>query len=134
MSQANLFRKLGAPLANSRWSWGSVRTSDNTVFLRVWQDRARTVNEKHLVQLSHNHEYHDSVEDLGYLERLKHIELVKTGARCFLVVCRAADPKVLPRKVLSFNDKEIFPTGKLVEIDNEVWIEMGIRVPISEVI
>ena len=38
MSQTNLFAKLGAPLANPRWSWGAIRTTDGAVFSRVWQD------------------------------------------------------------------------------------------------
>ena len=33
MTQTQLFKSLGAPLANSRWSWGSVRSSDNAVMV-----------------------------------------------------------------------------------------------------
>jgi hypothetical protein len=38
MTISSLFQSLGAPLANTRWSWGAQRSSDGAVFLRVWQD------------------------------------------------------------------------------------------------
>ncbi len=37
MSITAMFENLGAPLANSRWSWGGVR-QDGAVVLRVWQN------------------------------------------------------------------------------------------------
>jgi len=38
-SIAALFRTLGAPLHNERWSWGA--STDDYVILRAWQDDMR---------------------------------------------------------------------------------------------
>jgi hypothetical protein len=53
VSQKDLFGSLGAPLANSRWSWGSVRESDGSVFLRVWQDQTRRLEDKLFIQITY---------------------------------------------------------------------------------
>lgn len=134
MSPAGLFKKLGAPLANVRWSWGSVRSTDNVVFLRVWQDEGVRASDKFIVQLTHHLADRDEIDDLGHQERLKHIQLVREGARCYLILCRAVDNKAVPRSAKSVIDKEVFPTGEMVEIDGETWIEMKTRVPIGDVL
>ena len=38
MSTSSFFASLGAPLVNSRWSWGARRSSDGAIFLRVFQE------------------------------------------------------------------------------------------------
>jgi hypothetical protein len=58
MSLSTFFTKLGAPLANVRWSWGSVRP-DGSVVLRVWQDRTKKLDDKLCVQLTHLEKYGD---------------------------------------------------------------------------
>jgi hypothetical protein len=134
MSPAGLFKKLGAPLANVRWSWGSVRASDNIVFLRVWQDEGVKSGDKFIVQLTHNATPRDEVDEMGHQERLKHIQLVRDGARCYLLLCRAVDNKAVPRSAKSVIEKEVFPTGEMQEIEGDIWIEMKTRVPISDVL
>lgn len=134
MSQVALFKKLQAPLKNVRWSWGSIRTSDNVIFLRVWQDKSKQFGGKVVVQLTHNDDYKDELDDLGVVERLQHIELIRGGALCYLITCRAVDVNDVPRKVKGFNDRVVFPGGKLVEIEGETWIEMSPGVAIDEVL
>jgi hypothetical protein len=133
MSPAGLFKKLGVPLANVRWSWGAVRKADNVVFLRVWQDEGIKADDKFIVQLSHHAAVKDEIDEMGHQERLKHIQLIREGATCYLILCRAVDVKAVPRSCKSVIDQEVFPTGALVEIEGETWIEMKTRIPISDV-
>jgi hypothetical protein len=132
MSQVALFKRLQAPLKNTRWSWGSIRAADNVIFLRVWQDKSKQFGGKVVVQLSHNDDYKDDLEDLGHVERLAHIEMIGNGALCYLITCRAVDVNDVPRKVKGFNDRVVFPGGKLVEIEGETWIEMSPGIAVED--
>src|SRR5919199_6254969 len=129
MSQMNLFAMLGAPLANPRWSWGGIRSSDGAVFLRVWQDRTRKHDGSLFVQLTHTERFKDDPDNLGYQERLRHVERIRQGADCYMVMCEALDVHAVPRKVKDFNEEEVFRGGKVVELDGDWWIELNTRVP-----
>lgn len=133
MSQTELFRRLGASLANSRWSWGSVREADGTVFMRVWQDRVRRHEDRNFVQVTHNAEYAENIDNLGHQERQRHVELVRQGAPCYMVMCQAVDVNALPRSVKDFNSDEVFPGGRVIDLDGETWIELCQRVSVQQV-
>jgi hypothetical protein len=87
MSISNLFKKLGAPLANVRWSWGGLRP-DNAVVLRVWQNETKKRDGKLWAQLTHHQEFFGKEKDLGYQERNRHVALVAAGAPCYLICAR----------------------------------------------
>lgn len=131
MSQAEMFNKLGAPLNNTRWSWGSVRESDGTVFLRVWQDGTMKMDGKRYVWLS---ELNPPDSDLGAKERLYHTELVMSGRTCYLVMCQAIDTSAVPRAVRSFNERELFETGGVITEQGGYWIELKGRIAVDRVI
>ena len=135
MSLSKLFVKLGAPLANVRWSWGSVRP-DGTVVLRVWQDRTKKFEEKSFVQLTHLEKYGDDrgSDNHGYSERLHHVQLIRNGANAILVMCLAKNPTASPREILSFNREDVFIGGSLRDVDGDTWIHLANRVPIKSVI
>lgn len=134
MVLSKFFEVLGAPLANVRWSWGSIR-SDGAIVLRVWQDRTMRHNGALYVQLTHLEKYGDDrgADSLGYSERLKHVQLLRSGAKGYLVMCLAKDPDASPREIKSFNRKEVFVGGQLAEIDGDAWIELAGRVPANVV-
>lgn len=130
MSQAEIFASVGAPLKNVRWSWGSVRVSDGVIFLRVWQDGTKKIDGKRFIWIS------DELPpdgDLGANERLQHTKLVKSGRRCYLIMCQAVDTTAAPRQVQSFNEKEVFVGGEVIMKDGCYWIELKSRVPVKEV-
>jgi len=133
MSMSEYFRRLGAPLVNHMWSWGAVRASDGAVFLRVWQDREQKIDGRWYTMLTHHEKFEDDPGNLGWQERLSHVELVRQGAKCYLVMCEAKDVSASPRSVRSFNDRELFIGGKCVEIDGDWWIERVGRLPAREV-
>jgi hypothetical protein len=133
VNQTALFALLGAPLANYRWSWGAVRPADGAVFLRVWQDRMREHGGRRFAQVTHHARYGGDSANPGYRERVGHVDRVRGGAPCYLVVCEAVDPAARPRKIRRFNDTEVFPGGRVAEMDGEWWVEVMPGVPVGEV-
>ncbi|MNB77590.1 hypothetical protein PS726_01829 [Pseudomonas fluorescens] len=129
MNLTQFFAKIGAPLKNPRWSWGGIR-EDGTVVLRVWQDRKIKHDGAHYMQLSHLQKYSEGQDNLGYMERLDHINRIKDGARCYLVICLAKDPDSSPREIRSFNKNNLFLGGKLVEIDHDWFVEISTSIPV----
>lgn len=131
MTQTQMFARLGAPLKNSRWSMGSVREADGALFLRVWQDGSRRINGKRYIRLSDELPPED---DVGATERLEHVKLAEAGQPCYLIMCQPEDPKAEPRKVQSFNRREVFVGGEVIVEDNAYWVELEGRVPFEEAI
>jgi hypothetical protein len=132
MSLAQLFKKIEAPLANQRWSWGAKRI-DGSVVLRVWQDQKEKIDEKWHMLVSHHERYTDNEENLGYQERLSHMETIKNGAKCYMIMCLAKDPGASPRSIKSFNDKDIFVGGGIVEHNGNTYVELADRHAISKI-
>ncbi|MHB1403171.1 MAG: hypothetical protein ACYCWB_12310 [Thiobacillus sp.] len=107
MSITALFEKLGAPLANSRWSWGGIR-EDGSVVLRVWQNETKRIGDKTHVQLTHRAVFAGREDNLGYQERNRHVEHIRAGAHCYMVMCEPKSTQAVPREIKSFNEREFF--------------------------
>jgi hypothetical protein len=132
MSISRLFQQLGAPLANTRWSWGAVRPVDGAVFLRVWQDLKFV--ESGLMHAEVDSDRAPSVSTKpGHQERRRHIELIRSGARCYLVMCTAVDTHASPRKIEFFNDDDVFVGGDIVERSGVTYVKIVGRRPVSAV-
>jgi hypothetical protein len=130
MNQTDFFEMLGAPLTNPRWSWGAIRPEDGTVFLRVWADQMRMHSGSRFVQVTRP----EWVGGPAYSERLQHVDRIRDGARCYLIICEATDPSVIsPRKIKQFNDTKVLPGGRLVNLDGDWWVEVLPGVPVKEV-
>src|SRR5690348_14329833 len=112
MSLTDLFQSFGAPLANSRWSWGSVRP-DGTVFLRVWTDEMQSADGCRYVRLINRRAYEDLADNLGFAERCEHVNLLANGSPGYAVLCRAAEPRARSREIVSFDDKTVFRLGPI---------------------
>lgn len=131
ISITEFFTRLGAPLRNPMWSWGSVRI-DGTVFLRVWQDRTKAIDGAKCLMVLHT-SAHADVNNLGYEERQRHIELLRTGAPCFMVLCIAKDSTSSPRKIASFIRERLFKGGRLLEGDDgNLYLENLGAVPFKD--
>ena len=134
MKITKFFEALGAPLRNSRWSWGAVR-SDGAVILRVWEDQVERFDGSAWVRVGRRKPA--PPRELGRRERLAQIELINKGAACFVVMCKARDIKPNgPREILSFNDEQLFRAGKIVERTQlpakYYWIELNGVVPVQD--
>lgn len=122
---------LGAPLKNTRWLWGAVRPADGAVFLRVWDDRKRVFDGSVFVQITHDAAYRDNSGNPGYRERGQHVDLVRAGAPCYLVMCEAVNTTERPRRVARFNTTEVFEGGRVQEAAGDWWIEIGRAIPVK---
>lgn len=129
ISRSELFEKLGAPLRNVRWSWGGVSESGD-VYLAVWMDQFRRIKEKSFVRLTHNKVSGSKPRNPGYLERLRHVDLISKGAGSYCVLCNVEDELESPRRMRDFNRKELLVGGELIEHDGDWWLEDGGRKPI----
>ncbi|MRK22947.1 hypothetical protein FUT48_20205 [Pseudomonas sp. JG-B] len=127
-SITQFFAALGAPLRMVRQSWGAVR-ADGAVFLRVWQDRCEKRDGIRYVQLTHLEKYGGDNSNFGYTERRSHVDLIREGAPCYLVMCLAKDPDASPRDIKSFNGDAVFVGGVLKQFDEDWWIELAGKVP-----
>lgn len=122
MSISTLFSDLGAPLKNIRWSWGAVNPQSGAVFLRVWTDETRKHNGWNVVRLT-NRAHFEGRKSLGYAERTNHIQDLRNGRPGFLIFCEAKEPGKIPRRLKSYRADRIFPTGRLCEVDGDVYVE-----------
>ena len=132
MTQSELFKYLGAPLANVRWSWGAIRSQDGAVVLRVWQDKKRKIDGKWYMELTNHKAYLGNESDPGFSERLSHVEKIRAGAKTYMVMCEAEDPAAQPRDIKCFNEREVFVGGLIVAADGDWWLEQVGRMPIRE--
>lgn len=123
MSITEFFKKVGAPLKNSRWSWGAIR-EDGSVVLRVWQERKKRINEKWYMLIINYDKYKDNKSHPGYKERVEQIDLIKKGAECYMVMCLAKNKDTFPREIQSYNRDDLFVGGELYEDNNGVYIEL----------
>jgi hypothetical protein len=123
--------RLRAPLVNPRWSWGAVRESDQSVFLRVWQDEKIKLNGRWYMRLTANAHFAAHPGTLGWQERRRHLELVKNGRPAYMVMREAVDPTADPRTIRDFNQDEVFVGGELVEHNGDRWLELRSREPIQ---
>ena len=131
MDITDLFKKVGAPLKNDRWSWGAV-SEGGDVYLRVWQDEFRTIDGKQTVRVTAHKEFENDPKNLGYNERLKHVDKIRAGAKSFCILCLAKDPNSQPREIKDFDDKEIFVGGELIQDGEDCWLELTQRIKVDE--
>lgn len=135
MSMTSHFAELSAPLTNSNWSWGAVRESDKTVFLRVWQDGTSKYKELGKNYYTWVTDVDDANKSLGAIERRKHVKLISEGYTAYMVMCQGQDDDSSIAKqgsVKDFNDKELFLGGQLVEYNGEILLENVERVPLRD--
>lgn len=130
-SPSALFKRIGAPLHNVQWSWGGVRP-DGSVVLRVWQDETRkSDNGRRFIRLVNHRAYQGAESNLGYSERLAHLDRLRAGATGYVVICRAEDVNSRPRSIASFDGREVIRLGELVILDGDEWGELLERIPVK---
>jgi hypothetical protein len=130
-----MFAYLDAPLKNVQWSWGAVRESDGAVFLVVWQDE-NLRRGKRSYSLVHNQIYWgESTNSQGLNERKSHLDLVRQGAKAYMIMARVADDAVdgATRRIGELNSEEVFVGGELFEDERgNIWLERVSRIPVEK--
>lgn len=124
LTMTEFFRDvLRAPLRNHRQSWGAVAEDERTVFLRAWTDRVETIQGRKCVQVLRP-DWQPT--RFGYGERERHLELVRQGAECFVVMCDPVSPLDTASRAVKYCHKNgMFRGGALVEDGGVLWIPLG---------
>lgn len=133
MSRSAHFAMLGAPLKSIYWSWGGVR-EDGTLFLLAWRDQTRRHEGKLCARISYEELFRDKPDDLGFKERTRHVQQLKEGARGYIIIGVAIDPKAMPRKIKEFDEDHVFLIGELVEFDGGLWAELLKKIPVRDLL
>ena len=77
MTMSRFFESLGAPLKNVRWSWGSQRQQDKTVFLRAWNDDLESDTDgRKWVMILNRFDPAKPPKNFGWHERVEHIKQI----------------------------------------------------------
>ncbi|MNY65677.1 hypothetical protein D3C86_2029870 [compost metagenome] len=82
--------------------------------------------------MTHLEKYGGDSSNFGYKERLSHVQKIRDGAQCYLVMCLAKDPEASPRDIKSFNRDAVFVGGVLKQFDSDWWIELAGKVTSQE--
>jgi hypothetical protein len=128
---ARFFELLGAPLRNTRWSWGAQR-ADGAVFLRQWESDLVTADDgEEYVMIAYS-DHPPGPRDHGWRERIQHIESIRAGAPCFLVMVAAEDVNAPKKTVRGFDARSILVGGRLLTSDGKTSIQVLERRPVSE--
>ncbi|MBI5038675.1 MAG: hypothetical protein HZC13_02750 [Nitrospirae bacterium] len=123
MTRTEFFKTiLGAPMVNSRWSWGAIR-HDGTVFLCVWQNEMRVHDNSNYVKVLYM-EGDKHERSPARNERRRHVDLVRQGAPCYLIMQVARDVNALPRAIESFDQNTVLVGGDIIELNGDLWIQI----------
>ena len=93
--------RLGAPLANTRQSWGAYKSDQTAVYLSVWQDEIKRVDGITWVNVLG---WDDIGSTFGREERIKHLDSIKAGMPAFALIKVAKDIKANPREMKEFKN------------------------------
>ena len=126
---SSLYRELGAPPRNTRWSWGAENPITKVVFLSVWTDGVKEIQSRKFVQVTGPH---DPKRNSGFRERLKHVDAIQSGQRGFLIFCRPKNIQDHRRSVSTINADQLFPVIGSIEIDGNLYFEFDAPIRRSE--
>ena len=118
---------LHAPVANARWSWGSVDERRRRVFLRLWRMDLSTLDGRQLISVLGRPRSDRS----GWRERARHVELINGGHAAYGVVCDKDSPEAAT--IRDFDHDYLLRLGRIVERDGRIYMEVDERVPVESV-
>lgn len=130
MQSINKFlARLGFPLSNSRWSWGSH--SDMGVLLTTWSDELH--DSGRFVQVLGSKARAEPKPKQGLNERIDHLRILWSGGLAgYTVIATAKDTKVRPRTIQSYDSENVRAIVSLVVQPNgAIWAELGDDVPVN---
>jgi|GEM_PF-6110577 len=132
MSISTLYNDLGAPLRNIRWSWGAVNPHTHSIFLSVWEDERKKLNDQIDTVRVTAYAQLDPRTDLGFRERINQVDEIISGRRAFLIFCRARSIMDRRRSLAIINSTQLFPVISAFKIDHDVYLQYGTPTNISE--
>ena len=132
MTMSRFFELLGAPLANILWSWGAQK-GDGYVFLRQWDTDVFIKDGREFVIIAHN-DRPAGPREHGWRERQRHIDAIRSGKDCRIVMLKAQDPSARTKRIRTFDPLHIIVGGELVMKDGMTCVSVAERRPVSDFI
>jgi hypothetical protein len=132
MARKAFYEMLGAPLHSYVWSWGAVRSKDDSIFLSVWKDEMQPSGGLQFVKILSDPRSTKSLNKPGRKEREEHIGRIRKGARCYLIICEKNPQYSHPNRIGPFNQKEVFIGGGLRQFEDKLCIEVCDAVPVDQ--
>lgn len=109
---------LHAPVANVRWSWGAVDERTRRVFLRLWRTDMETFAGTRSIRVLSNNQSNRP----GRSERVRHLELIRSGYAAFAVICDKESSEA--RRILSFDHDQLLRLGRVIEEGGGIYMEI----------
>lgn len=119
---------LHAPLANVRWSWGSVDERARRVFLRLWRMDHRSHLGSEVIQVLGPLR----TQSLGRAERERHIELIRIGYTAYAVVCDKDSHE--SGVIRNFDRDSILRLGRLIEHSDSLLMDVVGAIPATSIL
>lgn len=118
---------LNAPVANARWSWGSVDERTRRVFLRLWRMDIDNLEEHRIIRVLG----HRRTDRPGWNERARHLELIRKGYLAFAVVCDKDAPE--SGVIRGFDHDSLLRLGRVIDRDGMVYMEVVESIPVEAI-
>lgn len=128
MSQPRItdhYAKLGAKMGGV-YGWGAVREDEGTVFLSVWMNEGKTIGGKSYYMVLRGNPVKITN---GLRERVRHLDLIRQGAACYLTLCRPVNENADEKRIKTFDGAYLWRAGELKEHDGDLYIEELERIP-----
>lgn len=106
---------LGAPVASSRWSWGAVDERRRRIFLRLWRMDLGMLEGEQVIRVLRR----DGRNRHGWNERVRHLDLMKSGYAAYAVICDKEKPEA--GEILDFDSHALLRLGRVVDTDDAVY-------------
>lgn len=106
----------------------------NHVFLRVWEDNIERVPDgKRILVLPSQPRLPSASYRASVNERCRHLNLIRSGAAGFGLLCTAADPKTkAARKMAKFDETTLLQLNNLIEENGRTYAHIDAHIPVEE--
>lgn len=118
---------LHAPVANARWSWGAVDERSRRVFLRLWRMDIVTLEGQRVIRVLGR----NGGNRPGWNERVRHIELIKSGHAAYAVMCDKESPEA--GVIQAFDRDTVRRLGSVIEADGMLYMQFLEVVPVDAI-
>jgi HNH endonuclease len=115
---------LRAPLANVRWSWGSVDEVSRRVFLRLWEEDLQSHDGRTQIFVLDDKDTHR----LGWQERQRHVALMERGYAGYGVICRSQEGG---EGIAAYDSSQLIRLGTIHDRDECRYADVMDTVPVQ---
>lgn len=118
---------LHAPVANARWSWGSVDERTRRVFLRLWRMDVSSLDGHQVIRALGSLRTNRP----GWGERARHLELIRSGYAAYAVVCDKDSPEA--GTIRDFDHDSLLRLGRVIDRDGMLYLEIVETVAVESI-